>query len=72
MCATSVGEDFPNEVERVYELLGSYKELRGTPGVNVEFAIHGISAALKQAKEAQQSNDPVQILRAYQALKDCE
>lgn len=66
---SSLGTELPKEQARVRELRGQYTELRGTPGVNVEFAITMMDAALKEAEEAVMSGDVVRMIRAYEELK---
>lgn len=66
--ATTVGEDFPRQQERVRGLLAAYRSI-GPAG---QFGVAMIEADLKEADEAQASGDIVRILRAYQALKECE
>lgn len=68
----TLGEAFPKEQARCRGLLKQYEQLRSMPGVNVNFAVAAIEAVLKKADEAAISGDPVAMLRAFQAMKDCE
>ena len=69
---SSVGEDYPVQQARCRDLLMEYKNMRQTPGVNVNFAIASIEDVLRQADEAAMSGDVVAMLRAYQEMKSCE
>jgi hypothetical protein len=64
----TVGDDFPRQQARVREVLGHYREI-GPAG---QFGAAMIEADLREADEAWASGDIVRILRAYQALKECE
>lgn len=66
--ATSVGEDFPREQERVRELLSGYERI----GQNGAFGAACLRGTLKRAEEAAISGDIVAILRSYTELKGCE
>ena len=67
MSDTSVGEDFPRQIERVRELLDAYREIP-TGG----FGAKMIADVLRRAEAAQASGDVVAIVRSYTELKDCE
>jgi hypothetical protein len=62
----SVGEDFPNEQARVRECLRRGIEI-GPVGA---FYVMVCREALLRADRAAISGDPVEILAAYQQLKD--
>lgn len=63
----SVGEALPEEIERCQELLKVYDAIpAGAFGAAI------IRGKIKQAVEASASGDVVQIIRAYNALKECE
>lgn len=64
--STSVGEDFPREQARCRQLLKEYREIpTGAFGAAV------IEQTLREADEAMASGDVVRILRAYQAMTEC-
>lgn len=65
---SSVGEDFPNELHRVKELLTIYREL----GPTGAFGAIMIQQVIYRAEKAWANQDVVEILRAYQELKDCK
>ena len=65
----SLGEALPKEMARVREVSQQYAEFRNTPGVNVEFAIAGMNAALSAAEKAMVEGDTVSMLSAYQSLQ---
>ncbi len=69
--SASLGEAYPKEQARCRELLRQYEEIRNLPGVNVNFAVAMIEKTLKEADQAAISGDPVAMLRAYEAMKDC-
>lgn len=66
---SSLGEELPNEINRVRAIQDTFKALRGMPNVIVEPQIammeHDIQAAIK----ASASGDVIACLRAYEALK---
>jgi hypothetical protein len=64
----SVGQDFPIEQARCRELLEVYRNL-GPVGA---FGAAMIEQVLRKADEAASSGDVVQMIIAYQAMKDCE
>ena len=69
----TLGYALPREMARVRdEVLPAYLELQGTPGVIVEFAIHGIRQALDDAAKAMVAGDVVAMLRAYETLQGVE
>lgn len=65
---TTLGDDMPKQQARVRELLGVYKSI----GVSGQFGAMMIENDLREADEAVISGDVVRILRAYQALKECQ
>lgn len=66
---TSVGEDFPQQQERVRHLIDEYRALEGGVGMMGAALMDDV---LKRAADAQSSGDIVQILRSYQELRGCE
>lgn len=64
----TVGEDFPNELARVRELLSMYEKI----GPNGMFGAVMIKQVLARAEKAQSSGDVVAIVRSYSELKGCE
>jgi gamma-glutamylcysteine synthetase len=67
----TLGDELPREMARVRdEVLPHYIELRGTPGVNVEFGIAMIRADLDAAARALASGDVVEMIRVYKSLKE--
>ena len=66
--ATSVGEDFPKQQERVRRLQQFGREIGPAGAFYVAVCEH----ALKQAETAAMSGDPVAILMAYKALAEIE
>ena len=63
----TVGSDFMPEQKRCRELLDVYRSI---PTGAVGAAI--IERVIREADEAWESTDPVRILRAYKAMKECE
>lgn len=61
----SLAEVLPQEMERVREILGFYKEI-GPAGM---FGAAMIEQDLREADQAVMSGDVVRMLRAYEALK---
>lgn len=64
----SLAEAIPKEQQRVRELLIEYKRL-GNPGA---FGAAMLEAELARADQAVMSGDLTAMIRAYEALKDCE
>lgn len=64
----SVGEALPNEYARARELYRQYVVL----GSVMEFGAAVIKQVLHRAEEAAISGDPVQIVRAFAELHECE
>lgn len=65
---TSLGEAMPKEQARVREVLSLYKAL-GPLGA---FGAAHIEASLQLADEAVISGDVVEMIKAYEVLKDVE
>lgn len=63
---SSVGEEFPKEQARLTELLEQYVEI-GPSGV---FGAAMIKSALRRAAVAMASGDVVEIVKAYQEMKE--
>ena len=61
-----------SDLARVRALLEFTIGMRGTPGVNMEFAIAVYRQALARAEAAAISGDVVETIAAYQQLKECE
>ena len=66
---TSVGEDFPQQQERVRHLIDDYRALPDGAG-QIGAAI--MDDVLRRAADAQSSGDVVEIVRMYQELVNCE
>jgi len=64
----SLGEKLPEEMARVREILGYYKEI-GPAGA---FGAAMIEQNLKDADRAVMSGDLAAMIRAYQKLKEIE
>lgn len=64
----SLGEDYPIEQARCRELLDEYRKI-GPVG---RFGYVMIEQVLKRADEAAISGDIVQMIGAYQAMKECK
>lgn len=67
----SLGVEFPVQQARLRDLISAYEDLRGTPGVNVEFAIAAIRDVQRRADEAAMSGDVVQMIRLYEEMQAC-
>jgi hypothetical protein len=66
----TLGDALPREMARVRdEVMPPYLKLRGTPGVNVEFALGAMRNALDFAARAMAEGDVVAMLAAYENLK---
>ena len=65
----NAAEKLAAEIERVSALREQYRELDGTPGVNVKPAIFLMTASLERAKQVAGTDDAVEYLRA---IKDLE
>lgn len=66
---TSVGEDFPQQQERVRHLIDEYRALPDGAGKVGAILMDDV---LRRAADAQSSGDVVQIVRMYQELVGCE
>lgn len=67
----TLGDALPREMARVRDVvMPQYLELRGVPGVNVEFALAMMRADLDAAAKALAEGDVVEMLRVYQSLKE--
>lgn len=64
----SVATALPEEINRCRRLLDQCKEMRGTPGVNMEYMIANLDGAITRAIEAQGSGDVAAMLRALDDL----
>jgi hypothetical protein len=64
----SLAEALPQEMARVREVLGLYKQI-GPAGM---FGVAMIEQDLREADQAVMSGDIVRMLRAYEALKEIE
>jgi len=64
----SLAEALPQEMARVREVLGLYKQI-GPAGI---FGAAMIEQDLREADQAVMSGDIVRMLRAYEALKEIE
>lgn len=65
---STLADDYPKEQERVRDLLHEYVNL----GPSGRFGAVMISAKLREADQAAISGDLPRMIRAYQALKECE
>lgn len=63
---TSIGEDMPNQQARARELLQAYNDI-GPAG---KFGVYVIEQALRRADTALASGDVVEIVKAYQELRE--
>ena len=66
---TSIGEDFPQQQERVRHLIDEYRALPDGVG---QIGVALMDDVLKRAAKAQSSGDVVQIVKMYQELVNCE
>ena len=66
---TSVGEDFPQQQERVRHLIDEY---RGLPDGAGEIGAIIMDDVLRRAADAQSSGDIVRILKSYGEMCNCE
>lgn len=69
MVATTLGDDFPVELERVRELLGLYQSLPVNSGF---FGVAVLKDLIKRAEAAQASGDVVAMVRTYAEMKEAE
>ena len=63
---TSLGDEFPKQIERVEEILGYYEEI-GPAGM---FGAAMIKDTLGEAKLAWQSQDVVEMVRLYKEMQE--
>lgn len=63
----TLGDEYPKQQARVRALIGYYRDL-GPVGT---FGMMMLEQVLREADEAAISGDPVAMLRAFQAMKDC-
>lgn len=66
---TTVGDDFPIELERVRELLGIYESLPLQSGF---FGVAVLKDLIKRAEKAQAENDVVAMVRTYAEMKEAQ
>lgn len=65
---STLGDDLPKEIERCQELLLQYAEI-GPAGA---FGAAMIKRQIARAHQAMMEGDVLDILRAYDALKECK
>jgi hypothetical protein len=70
--SANLAEALARQIRRVAQLRGTYAQLRGRPGVNVDFALLMIDAALEAACKAAGVDDAVAQLAAFQQLGSIE
>lgn len=68
----SLADAYPKQQARLRELIATYESLRGTPGVNVEFALMMLRNLQRRADEAAARGDLVAMLRCYQEMEASE
>lgn len=68
----SLAEALPAEITRVSGVRDMYMSMRGTPGLNVEFAIQNMTDAIARATRIAASGDVLEMLRVYEELKGFE
>lgn len=66
---TTLGDQFPGELERVRELLGIYESLPRQSGF---FGAAILKDLIKRAEKAQAENDIVEMVRTYAEMKEAE
>jgi hypothetical protein len=70
---SNLAETLPEEQRRVREeVLPQYEQLRGIPGVSVEFAILTIKASLTHAEHAASSGNIADMAKALENLRSIE
>jgi hypothetical protein len=67
--ATNLVGGLGEEIERVTKIRSLYESLRGTPGVNVEFAIAMMNASLKNAQTALNGGEIEPMMAAIEDLR---
>ena len=65
---SSVGIEFPKELARCKGLVGFYRSM----GPDGAFAAAAVSAIVESAESAWESQDVVELVRTFQAMKECE
>lgn len=60
------------EITRVTELRDRYRSIDGLPQVNAKLALFMMDKDLKEAQEANGSNDPVAVIGALKSLASWE
>lgn len=68
----SLAEAYPKQQARLRTLITQYEELRGMPGVNVEFALTTLRNLQRRADEAAAAGDVVAMVRCYQEMEASE
>jgi hypothetical protein len=66
---TTLGDDFPIQLERVRELLGIYQSLPMQSGF---FGAAILKDLIKRAETAQAENDIVAMVRTYAEMKEAQ
>lgn len=66
---TTLGDQFPVELQRVRELLDIYKSLPAQSGF---FGVAILTDLIKRAEKAQAENDIVEMVRTYAEMKEAE
>jgi len=66
---TSVGEDFPQQQERLRHLIDEYRDLPDGAGM---IGASLIDDVLKRAADAQSSGDVIEILKSYHEMVNCK
>lgn len=61
----TLGEELPQEIARVRDLMGQYQQI----GAHGLFAVTMMERALRRADKAMIEGDIVEMIRAYQDLK---
>ena len=64
----TLGNEYPNEQARLRELLQDYAAI----GIAGAFGKAAVERALREADQAAMSGDPVRMLRAYKAMRECQ
>lgn len=69
----NLAEAILKQLKRVREdVLPQYLELRGKPGVNVEFAIATINQTASKAERAAISGDTIEMIKVLKELEDIQ
>ena len=72
MNTMTVGDAYPEEQERLRDVLADAVKLSRLPRVNMSFYIAELRAVMAEADAAATSGDPVRIIRAFKAMKEFE